>query len=294
MSAGGGAVFGESRIGGPVIGLVAGNRELPVMVAEKLRTLGRPPVVVGIEGEADPRLEALAGRFVSLKLGQLRLTIEFFQAAGVRDFLMIGGIERETILFNYEPDALFLAMLDTLADFHTDRLLKAVAARMEEAGLRLGSVAELLPELLTPSGVLTRKKPDEELTADLKVAWRIAKELGRLDLGQTAVVSDRITLAAEAAEGTDAAVARGASLAQKPVAVAKVVKPTQDVRLDPPVIGPETIRVMARAKVGALAVEAGRVLIVNPSETIRLADDADLALVAWTDELAGYRGGDPC
>lgn len=277
-------------IGGAAIGLVAGNRELPIMVAEKLRAQGRPPVVVAIDGEADPRLETLADRFVSLKLGQLRATLDFFQAAGVRDFLMIGGIDRETILFNYEPDALFVEVLETLADFHTDKLLKAVAARMEEAGLKLGSVAELLPELLTSPGVLTRKAPDAELTADLKVAWRIAKELGRLDLGQTAVVSDRITLAAEAAEGTDAAVARGASLAHKPVAVAKVVKPTQDVRLDPPVIGPETIRVMAQAKVGALAVEADRVLIVNPVETVRLADEAGLALVAWTDELAGYRG----
>jgi DUF1009 family protein len=116
------------------------------------------------------------------------------------------------------------------------------------------------------------------------VAWRVAKELGRLDVGQCAVVSDRITLAVEAAEGTDATVRRGAALADKPVAVAKVVKPGQDPRLDPPVIGPETIRAMVETgRVGALVIDAGQVLIVNPAETIKLADEAGLALLAWAD-----------
>ncbi len=275
--------------GGAVLGLLAGNRDLPLMVAEKARAAGYSLAVAGLEGEAEPRLAGLADRFVWVKLGQFQAMVDFFRSAGVRDLIMIGGVDRETILFNYDPDEAFLGLLADLPDFHTDRLLSAVAARLEELGLRLRSVPELLPELPAPPGPLTSRTPDADLTADLQVAWRIAKELGRLDVGQAAVVSDRITLAAEAAEGTDAAVARGAALAGKPVAVAKVVKPTQDLRLDPPVIGPETIRVMARAKVGALAVEAGRVLIIDREETIRLAEEAGLALVAWTDELAGYR-----
>lgn len=274
--------------GGAVLGLLAGNRDLPLMVAEKARAAGYSLAVAALEGEAEPRLAEMADRFAWIKLGQLQALIDFFQAAGVQDLIMIGGVDRETILFNYDPDEAFLNLLAALEDFHTDRLLSAVASCLEDLGLRLRSVADLLPELPAPPGPLTSRTPDADLTADLKVAWRIAKELGRLDVGQTAVVSDRITLAAEAAEGTDAAVARGAALAGKPAAVAKVIKPTQDVRLDPPVIGPETIRVMARAKVGALAVEAGRVLIIDREETIRLAEEAGLALVAWTDELAGY------
>jgi DUF1009 family protein len=258
-------------------------------VAEAARAAGYGLAVAALEGEAEPRLAELADRFLWLPLGQFQAMADFFQAAGVRDLVMIGGVDRETILFHYEPDEAFLDILAGLKDFHTDRLLSAVAARLEALGLRLKAVADLLPELPAPPGFLTSRRPDADLTADLQVAWRIAKELGRLDVGQTAVVSDRITLAAEAAEGTDAAVARGAALAGKPVAVAKVVKPAQDVRLDPPVIGPETIRVMARAKVGALAVEAGRVLIIDREETVRLAEEAGLALVAWTDELAGYR-----
>lgn len=267
------------------IGLIAGNRELPLMVATKARALGRPLVVVGIEGEADPALADLADRFTTVKLGQFRVLLDFFLAAGVRDLVMIGGIDRETIVFNYEPDEMFVEILEGLEDFHTDRILRAVTGRLESEGLALRAVTELLPELLTSPGRLTRNAPDAELAADLKVAWRIAKELGRLDVGQTAVVSDRITLAAEAAEGTDEAVRRGAALADKPVAVAKVVKPMQDLRLDPPVIGPETVRVLAEAGVGALAVDAAHILIIDREETVRLADEAGLVIVAWTDEM---------
>ncbi len=268
------------------IGLIAGNRDLPLMVAQKAKEIGRPLVVVGIEGEARPELAQLAERAAFIRLGQLQAMLEFLNRAGVRELMMIGGIDRETIILNYDPDEMFIGVLEKLDDFHTDKILRALTSCLEEQGIELKAVSELLPELLTAPGLLTSRAPDPDLTADLKVAWRIAKELGRLDVGQTAVVSDRITLAAEAAEGTDAAVIRGAALARKPVAVAKVVKPMQDLRLDPPVIGPETIRVMAEAGVGALAVDAEQVLILNRDETVRLAEEAGLALVAWTDEMA--------
>jgi DUF1009 family protein len=267
------------------LGLIAGNRELPLMVMNKAKELGRPVFVLGIEGEADPGLEKLADRFAWVKLGQLQPIIDFFKEAGGRDLLMIGGISREAIV-NYEPDETAIEVMESIDDFHTDKILRAVAARLEREGLVLGAVPGLLPELLTAPGILGAKQPDADLLADLKVAWRIAKELGRLDVGQCAVVSDRITLAVEAAEGTDETVKRGAALAAKPAAVAKVVKPGQDLRLDPPVIGPESIRVMAAAGVGALVVDALSILIINRAECIRLADMAGLALLAWDDSMA--------
>lgn len=273
------------------IGLVAGNRDLPLLVAHKVLELGKSLVVAGVLGEADPALESLAHEFKWLKLGQIQTLIDFFKGAGVREMVMIGGISRETLLLNYEPDKTATAILETLDDLHTDKLLRAVATCLEDHGLSLRSLVDILPELLTPPGCLTRSELTPELTADLKLAWRMAKELGRLDVGQTVVVSDLLTLAVEAAEGTDAAVIRGASLAQKPVAVAKVVKPGQDLRLDPPVIGPDTIKVMAEAKAGALAVDASQIIIVNREETIGLAEQAGLVLVAWTDHMAGYQKG---
>lgn len=267
------------------LGLIAGNRELPLMVMNKAGELGRPVAVLAIEGEADPVLEKQAARFAWVKLGQLQPIIDFFKGAGVRDLLMIGGVSREAVV-NYEPDAAAIEVMESIDDFHTDKILRAVAARLEREGLILGAVPDLLPELLTAPGILGAEKPTADLLADLKVAWRVAKELGRLDVGQCAVVSDRITLAVEAAEGTDETVKRGAALAAKPAAVAKVVKPGQDLRLDPPVIGPESIRVMARAGVGALVVDALSILIINRAECVRLADAAGLALLAWDDRTA--------
>ena len=276
---------GDSRTYTGPIGLIAGNRDLPLMVAEKARALGRRLAVAALEGEAEPALAALADDFVWLKLGRLQATADFFRAAGVRDLVIIGGVSRDNLVLNYDPDEAAAALMETLEDYHTDRILRAFCRWLEERGFEVRAAAELLPELLTPPGLLTRTAPDEALAADLKVAWRVAKELGRMDVGQCAVVSDRITLAVEAAEGTDAAVKRGAELAARPAAVAKVVKPGQDLRLDPPVIGPETIAVMAATKkIGALVIDAAQVLIVQREETIRLADEAGLALLAWIEE----------
>ncbi len=255
------------------------------MVARKAGELGRSLVVAGIEGEADPRLAAMADSFAWIKLGRLQPIIDFFKGAGARDLLMIGGVSRESIV-NYEPDETAIEVMESIDDFHTDKILRAVAGRLEADGLFLGSVPDLLPELLTRPGLLGRVAPSAELLADLKVAWRVARELGRLDVGQCAVVSERITLAAEAAEGTDETVRRGAALAKKPAAAAKVVKPGQDLRLDPPVIGPDTIRVMAAARVGALVVDARGILIIDRDECVRLADEASLAFLAWDDESA--------
>jgi len=267
------------------IGLIAGNGDLPLAVAEKARASGRFLAVAALEGEADPALAGSADEFAWLKLGQLKALAGFFQAAGARDLVMIGGVSRENILFNYDPDEDAAALMESLEDYHNDKILRAFCRWLEDRGFKVRAANELLPELLARPGLLTRTAPDEALLTDLKVAWRVAKELGRLDVGQCAVVSDRITLAIEAAEGTNATVKRGAELALRPVAVAKVVKPGQDLRMDIPVIGPETIAAMAATKkVGALAIDAIHTIIVKPEETIRLADEAGLAILAWTDE----------
>lgn len=269
------------------IGLVAGNRDLPLMVARKAKELNIPLVVAAINGEASPELEKMADQFMWFTLGQMKSPIDFMLKAGVEDLILIGGISRETLISNYEPDEMAIEAISALDDFHTDKILRAATTLLENQGLRLCSVADILPELLTPPGFLTQKVPDADLMADLKIAWRMAKELGTLDVGQCVVVSGKITMAVEAAEGTDAAVIRGAALAGegRPVAVAKVVKPTQDLRLDPPVIGPDTIKIMAQAKVGALAIDAGKLLIINLEETIKLADEAGVALVAANDDF---------
>jgi DUF1009 family protein len=208
---------------------------------------------------------------------------------------LAGGVSREGLITRYRPDAEAVKVMESLESFQTDAILRAAAAYLEGRGLRLVSVAALAPELLVPAGLLAGSPPAGGLFDDLRMAFRLAKELGRLDCGQTVVVSDKIAVALEGADGTDATIRRGAALCRKPVAVAKVVKPSQDWRLDLPVIGPDTVSVLAEVKAGALALDAGGVIMLQADRCLALAAEAGLSIVAWGDDggpgAAGPRAG---
>ncbi|MDR1545360.1 MAG: UDP-2,3-diacylglucosamine diphosphatase LpxI [Deltaproteobacteria bacterium] len=266
------------------VGLIAGGRQLPVSAARKVKAQGRPLVVAGLRGEADPELRRLADHWLEVPLGQIEPLPPFFLRHGVRRVCMAGAISRTTVVEAYEPDAAAIRLMESLPTLQTDAVLRAAAGWLETFGLELVSVVELAPEILIQPGQLTRQAPAPELLADLKLAFRLAKELGRLDCGQTAVVSDRIAVALEGADGTDATIRRGAALCRKPVAVAKVVKPQQDLRLDLPVVGPETFETLVECGAGALALDAGRLIMLEAEKCLSAADQAGLAVVAWLDE----------
>jgi DUF1009 family protein len=273
---------------GQIVGLVAGNRSLPLTAAKAVKARGGRLVVVGLAGETDPAVYDLAEAHVELPLGALGALADFFLGRGASLAALAGGISRESVIARYQPDEEAVKVMESLASFQTDSILRAVAGYLEGRGLELVSVADLAPELLVAPGVLTRKAPEGELLEDLRMAFRLAKELGRLDCGQTVVVSDKIAVALEGADGTDATIERGAALCRKPVAVAKVVKPSQDYRLDLPVIGPDTIAALVKGQAGALALDAGGLIMLEAERCLELADSGGLAIVAWgPDESAG-------
>ena len=205
----------------------------------------------------------------------------FFISHGAGVVALAGGISRDGLITRYEPDEEAAKVMESVDSFQTYTILRAVAGYLESRGLKLVSVAELIPELLVSPGLLTSKAPSGDLLDDLRLAFRLAKELGRLDCGQTVVVSDKIAVALEGADGTDATIRRGASLCRKPIAVAKVVKPSQDFRLDLPVIGPETIEALVECEAGALALDAGGLIMLEPERCVAMAEAGNLAMVAW-------------
>jgi DUF1009 family protein len=267
------------------IGLIAGNLSLPVLAAEKLKAAGQPLVAVGLKGETSPKIKDLVARYAELPLGQLKPMADFFLRHGAKTICMAGGVSRDSIIDNYEPDEEAQALMEGLDSFHTDAILRAVTSWLEDRGLKLVSVTDLVPELLVAPGLLTAKKPSPEVLGDLRLAFKVAKELGRLDVGQTVVVCDKIAVALEGADGTDATIRRGASLCRKPVSVAKVVKPSQDTRLDLPVIGPETLDVLVECRAGALALDARGLIMLEKEKCLDMADRAGLVIVAWSDSL---------
>jgi hypothetical protein len=174
-----------------------------------------------------------------------------------------------------------IQLLASLATRNTDSLIGAVAKMLEDEGIRLMDSTSFLQPLLPEPGVLTNRGPSEEEKRDLDYGYRIARELGRLDLGQSVAVADGACVALEAMEGTDAVIERAASIANgRMLRVVKLAKPNQDLRFDVPVIGRATVQLMARLKVSALAIEARKTLMIDREDLIRDADTCGIAIVA--------------
>jgi len=262
-------------------GLIAGNGRFPFLVLEAARSQGIDMVVAAIKEETFPEIEQHAATVHWMSLGQLGKLIKTFKSEGVNRAIMAGQVKHKQIFSSIVPDLKMIQLLASLATKNTDSLIGGVARLLENEGIQLMDSTSFLRPLLPEPGVLTRRKPSESEKADLDYGYRIARELGRLDLGQSVVVSDGACIALEAMEGTDAVMERAASLAGgRMLRVVKLAKPNQDLRFDVPVIGLATVRRMALLKVSALAIEARKTLMIDREDLIREADEAEITIMA--------------
>jgi DUF1009 family protein len=252
------------------------------MVADAARDRGLRVVAVAHEGETDPLLSQKVDELTWVKLGQLGHLIKVLKKAGVTRTVMAGTINKKKMFENVRPDLRGLTLMSRLAIFHDDDILRAVAGELQREGIRIVSSAEHLPELLAPQGNLTRRKPSKEEREDVEFGWKIAKELGRLDIGQCVVVRKKTVLALEAIEGTNETILRGGKLAKEKAVVVKVSKPNQDLRFDVPAVGPDTIQVMSQVNASVLAIEAGKTLIFDKPGMISYADRSSIAVVSFS------------
>jgi hypothetical protein len=262
-------------------GLIAGNGRFPFLVLQAARSQGIEMVVAAIREETSPEIEQAARTVHWISLGQLGKLIRIFHDEGVDRAIMAGQVKHKQLFSDIVPDFRMLQMLAGLAMRSTDSLIGAVAKVLESEGIRLLDSTALLGPLLPEPGTLTSRAPSEEEQRDLDYGYRIARELGRLDLGQAVVVSEGACVALEAMEGTDALVVRAASLANgRPLVLVKLAKPEQDLRFDVPVVGPGTLDAMVRSNVRAMAVEARKTLMIDRQDLIREADAHGIAIVA--------------
>lgn len=238
-------------------------------------------VVAAIKEETFPEIEQHAKTVHWMSLGQLGKLIKTFKSEGVDCAIMAGQVKHKQIFSSIIPDLKMIQLLAGLAIKSTDSLIGAVAKTLEAEGIHLMDSTLFLQPLLPDPGVITARAPTDEENRDLEYGYKVARELGRLDLGQSVVVSDGACVALEAMEGTDAVMERAASLVNgRPLRVIKLAKPNQDLRFDVPVIGPATIRLMARLKATALAIEAKKTLMIDREQIIREADGTGIAIVA--------------
>ncbi|HIJ36546.1 MAG TPA: UDP-2,3-diacylglucosamine diphosphatase LpxI [Deltaproteobacteria bacterium] len=254
------------------------------MVAEAAKARGLRTVAVALYGETEPVLSEKVDKIIWIKLGQLGHLIKAFRAEGVKNAIMAGSIAKKRMFENLRPDLKGLAIMTKLAVFHDDDILRAVADELAGEGIEIVSSTAYLPELLVEEGCFTKRKPGKEEMEDILFGWKVAKELGRLDIGQSVVVRQKTVLAVEAIDGTDATIRRGGRIAKEKAVVVKVSKPNQDLRFDVPSIGLETIEIMGEVKAAALAVEAGRTLIFDREKMLQKANEKKIAVIALSAE----------
>ena len=236
------------------------------------------------EGHTLPQLGEMVEDILWIELGQAAQMLSFFQERGLKEAVMAGFITKANMFSRFSPDQRVLSIMARLKDFNDDNILRALADEFEKEGVKILPSTFFTPQIVAPPGTLTKRVPSPEEEIDIEFGWKMAKGIGRLDIGQCVVVRNRSVLAVEAIEGTDETIKRGGKLAGEKAVVVKVIKPSQDLRFDVPAIGHRTIEVMAEVKASVLAVEAGNTLIFNREELIRLADEHGIAVVARESE----------
>ena len=262
------------------LGLIAGNGRFPFLVLEGARRAGVEVAVAAIREETDREIERVAERVAWVGIGQLGRMIRFFKREGVEKAIMAGQVKHVQIFSGALPDVRMLKMLLSLPRRNTDALIGGVAAELAREGIELIDSTYFLKDQLPAEGVLTRRAPSASERADIEYGLEVAREIARLDLGQTIVVRARACVAVEAMEGTDETVRRAGRLARGRLTVVKVAKPNQDMRFDVPVVGLPTVETMAEAGATCLCLTAGKTLIFDREEMLRLAERHRIAVVA--------------
>ncbi|RLB11897.1 MAG: DUF1009 domain-containing protein [Deltaproteobacteria bacterium] len=263
-----------------VLGIIAGGGKFPILIAREAKKRGIKVVAVAHEGETDQLLESEVDEITWIKLGQFGRLIKALKKGNVKKAVMAGTIRKRRMFEGVMPDLKGLSLMSKILFFHDDGILSAVADELSKEGIEIISSVYYLPELVAPEGCLTKRKPTRQEQEDIRFGWNMAKEIGKLDIGQCVVVKNKTVLAVEAIEGTDETILRGGRLAKKDAVVVKVCKPNQDLRFDLPSVGLNTVRVMKKVNASLLAIEAEKTLIFDKEEMISYANEHGICVIS--------------
>lgn len=277
---------------GKKIGLVAGWGRFPVLVAQALKAAGHEVYCIALRGHADPALAEICDEFYPAGVARLGWHIRYFRRRGITQATLAGKLFKHKLLFgklgwlSLVPDlrtiqTFFPLFITRQKNRNDDTLLSVVVEEYAKSGITLAPATDFAPELLVKLGTLTRRPLTAAERDDIAFGWQIAKEMGRLDIGQSVAVKGRAVIAVEAVEGTDECIRRaGQFCPQGGFTVVKVAKPQQDMRFDVPTIGIQTIQTLVAAGGKVLAIEADKTIVIDQVEVVRAADEHGLTIVA--------------
>lgn len=267
------------------LGIIAGKGELPSIIASEAKSQGYSVFAFALESIADESLAEYVDEIQWLNVGKFGKLIDTLKKVGISEAVMAGKVSK-ALLYKSKitPDLRAIKLLFSLKDRKDDSILLAITNELAREGIKLLEITQFSKKILMPEGILTKNKPTKEEWKDIEFGWKIAKEIGRLDIGQTVVIKNCAVMAVEAIEGTDEAIKRGCIFAGKGAVVVKVSKPEQDMRFDVPTVGLQTLNVMKEHRGSALAVEAGKSLILSKEAVIKEAQKAGISIVGYTSE----------
>ncbi len=244
-------------------GIIAGNGIYPLLMARSARKAGVERIVAfAFHGETDPKLAELVDEIDWLRVGQLAKFLDSVRKTGISEAVMAGQIQPKH-LFDLRPDIRSVVLLATLKTRNAESIFGAIAEELAQIGVTLLPATTFLDDCLVRPGLVAGPKLSPREEEDITYGFQIAKEMSRLDIGQTVIVKEGTVLAVEAFEGTNEAIKRGGALGKKGAIMVKVSKPNQDFRFDVPVIGLQTLDTARDARLRAIAVEAGKTLVLE-------------------------------
>ena len=262
------------------LGIIAGNGVYPQLVADAARKAGVNKIVAAaFTDETDPVLQQQVDVLEWMRVGQLGRLLKFFRGQGIHHAIMAGQIAPKN-LFDLRPDLKALMLLGKLKQRNAESIFAAVADELAKIEVDLLPATTFLEDSLARPGLIAGLKLSPRQQQDVELGWNVAKEIARLDIGQTIVVKNGTIVAVEALEGTNEAIKRGGTLAREGAVMVKASKPNQDMRFDVPVIGVETVRIAAESGVRVIAVEAGKTLLLERDAIIALANSSNMSVVA--------------
>jgi len=263
------------------IGLISGSGKFPFMFAKAAKEKGFYTVGIAIQGNTAARLRKFVDEIKWFRISEFRKILDFLKEEEISSVVMAGQIKPCT-LFNKEilrDDELRNLIVD-LEDRRADSVFGAIAEKIKESSIELLDSTMFLEEHLPGKGVLTLQQPTQEIWDSINFGFQMAKEIARLDIGQTVVVKNKTVVAVESMEGTDATILRAGSIANRGCVAVKVSKPNQDMRFDIPVVGLRTIKNLIRIKASCLAFEAGKTLFIDKEKCVEKAKRNNLIVVA--------------
>ena len=262
------------------LGIIAGNGVYPRLLADGARRAGVEKIVAaGFTNETDPVLERHVNVLEWMRVGQLGRFLKFFRSQGIQHAIMAGQIAPKN-LFDLRPDLKALMLLGKLKQRNAESIFAAVADELAKIDVDLLPATTFLEDSLAQLGVIAGPKLSPREEHDVEIGWNVAKEIARLDIGQTIIIKNGTIVAVEGLEGTNEAIKRGGMLAREDAVMIKVSKPNQDMRFDVPVIGVETVRIAAESGVRVIAVEAGKTLLLERDAIIAQANGSNMSVVA--------------